>query len=391
MNAPAAIHWESSPAQRRLFSGLAIGGGALLLLGWPLAPERAYGNILIGALFLLGMGLGAAMFLAMDNLIEGGWPSIFRRIPEAMSRLMEPAVLGILLVVLVAPAIYPWVNDPPAGPTTTALKATWLSLPLFAARAVLYFAIWISLARALVRETKAQDADGLVVHTQRNLNRSALLLVCYAVTIWLAGVDWVMSLRPEWFSTMIGVYQFAGLFLSGLAAMTLFVVWMGTVGPLNGLIRADHYHDLGKLLLAFACFWFYIWYSQYLIIWYANIPEETLWYLPQLQDAWGSLFLLNLALNWAIPFFVLLPGNAKRNPKVLAWVAGTLLVGRFIDLYLMIGRPVYQSGAVLSFMELGTLLAIIGITGLVVFRALAQSSLVPLHDPYMGESLHHHA
>jgi len=391
MKFPASIQWEASPKQQRLFAGLALLGGVLLTLGWPLSPQRAVGNVLIGALYLLGMGLGAAMFLAMDNLIEGGWPAIFRRIPEAMSRLIEPAILGIVLVVLAAPMIYPWVHEPPSGPMTTALKTTWLSLPFFALRAVIYFVIWISLSRALVRETRAQDLDGLVLHTQRNLNRSALLLVLYAVTIWLSGVDWVMSLKPEWFSTMTGVYQFAGLFLSGLAAMTLFVVWMGTAGPLRGVLKADHYHDLGKLLLAFACFWFYIWYSQYLIIWYANMPEETSWYLPQMEGSWGSLFLLNLALNWAIPFFALLPGQAKRNPKVLAWVASTILLGRFVDLYLMIGRPVYQGGAVISFMELGTLLAIVGIAGLVVLRALSHAPLVPLHDPYMGESLHHHA
>lgn len=386
---PVALN-DSADGWRRGFQMLLGIAAVLILIGIPFASDRLIPLVLIASLYLLGLALGSMMFLACDALIEGGWTALFRRVPEAMSQLLLPAGIGIAIMLLAAPVLYPWIAEPPSGGTVTALKSAWLSRPFFTLRAILYFAVWIGLARAWVAHSRQQDLDGDVRHTHWLLGRSAGLLVAYALTIWLASVDWVMSLEPAWFSTMIGVYQFAGIFLSALASVTLVVIWLGTIGPLRGFITANHYHDLGKLLFSFGCFWFYIWYSQYLIIWYANIPEETLWYLPQFEGAWGSLFLANLLLNWAVPFFLLLPGQAKRDPRILGWVATAVLLGRWIDLSLMIGPATGQSGQVFGLLELGGFLGTLGIAGWVLIGALGQAPLVPRHDPYLQESLHHH-
>src|SRR5262249_39747770 len=150
------------------------------------------------------------------------------------------------------------------------------------------------------------------------------------------------SLEPDWSSTMFGVYQFAGLFLSGLAALTLLLLWLGRSEPMRRVVTSDHLHDLGKLLFAFSTFWMYVWFSQYMLIWYVNNPEEAVYFLRREQGAWQPLLIANVVLNWAVPFLVLLPRSAKRSPTVLARVCVVLLVGRWLDLYLMIGPPFGQ-------------------------------------------------
>jgi len=158
----------------------------------------------------------------------------------------------------------------------------------------------------------------------------------FSVTFTLASVDWIMSLEPMWSSTIFGVYNFAGLFESGLAAIILAALWLERQGPLRGVLTEEHLHDLGKLLFAFSTFWAYIWFSQYMLIWYTNIPEETTYFLRRLHGVWLALFLANVVLNWVVPFAVLLRRDAKRMRRVLGLVAAVVLVGRLLDLYLMI-------------------------------------------------------
>lgn len=389
MSALPPLVYQPSPRLMQVLTALAMLGLLCWLSALPLAPARTWGNLLIAALYLLGLGLGAIMFIAADHILEGGWTVLFRRIPEAMGSLLPAAAPGIILILLAAPVLYPWMGQPVEGPTVTALREWWLSRPLFVVRSLLYLFIWIALAGRLLTLSRRQDTEGGTRLTALSTGQSALITVVFAVTIWLASMDWVMTLEPEWISTIFGVYNFAGLFLSAIAAITLLVVVLSQGGPLTGLVNANHYHDLGKLLFSFGCFWFYIWFSQYLIIWYAHLPEETAWFVPRVTGAWGSLMVVNLILNWAVPFLVLLSGTAKRNPKILFIVACAVLLGRWVDLYLMIGPPVYPGGAVVSYLEAGVLLGIVGVAGLVILRALSRHPLVPRQDPFLDESLQH--
>ena len=254
-----------------------------------------------------------------------------------------------------------------------------------------YFVVWIVLASALVRQSRHQDLDGDERHSSRNVALSAGGLVLFAITVSLASFDWIMSLEPNWYSTIFAVYQFAGLFQSALAAMIIAVVWLHRRGPLRDILGEHHLHDLGKLLFAFSSFWMYIWFSQYMLIWYANIPEETTYYVERTQGAWGVLFLLDMLLNWAVPFLVLLRRPPKQRPEILVKVAAVVLIGRWLDLYLMI-TPV-KTGPVPPFglWEVASIVLVAGASIVLVLRALRRAPIVPLNDPLLAHSLHYHS
>jgi len=217
------------------------------------------------------------------------------------------------------------------------------------------------------------------------------------VTLTLASFDWIMSLEPGWYSTIFAVYNFAGLFLAGLAATIVIAVWLGRAGPLQEVLNDEHLHDLGKLLFAFSTFWMYIWFSQYMLIWYANIPEETVYFIPRVRGAWLPLLFLDIGLNWIVPFFVLLLRDSKRQRQVLVGVAVAVLVGRWLDLYLMILPPAAgvlrpPAGAVLpspgiGIWEIGLAAGGVGFFGLALARALGGAPAVPIRDPQLAESL----
>jgi hypothetical protein len=195
-----------------------------------------------------------------------------------------------------------------------------------------------------------------------------------------------MSLEPEWTSTIFGVYNFAGLFLSGLAAVALLVVCLRRHSPLQSVLTADHLHDLGTLLFSFSSFWMYTWFCQYLLIWYVNNPEETAYYRLRWQGPWPVFGLLDVVLNWGVPFLVLLFRFAKRSPVILGAVALVVLAGRCVDLAFMILPPQGDGVAVPGLLEAGLVLGTVAIFVLAVFRALGRSPLVPLHEPIESQA-----
>ena len=204
------------------------------------------------------------------------------------------------------------------------------------ARTVAALLAWVLLACAMRRASLRQDQARGVTKHQRRVRWSAVFLAVFAVSVSLAGVDWLLALEPDWSSTVFAVYVFAGLMVSGIAALTLIVLVLERTGHLRGIVGPGHLHDLGKLLLTFTTFWAYIWLAQYLLIWYGNLPEEIPYYARRTSWPWTVPFLANLVVNWAIPFVALLPRAAKRSARVLAPVCVLLLLGHWLDLYLLI-------------------------------------------------------
>jgi hypothetical protein len=303
-----------------------------------------------------------------------------------MTALLPIGAAGMALVLVGGASIYPWAANPEA---LHGMKATWLARPFVLTRAAVYLGLWLVLAMALVRTSRRQDGDGALVHTLKNRRLSALFIVVFAVTLWLASMDWIMALDAHWYSTMFGLYNFAGLFLAGLAAMALLAIRLERSGLLRGTVSADHRHDLGKLLFAFSTFWMYIWFSQYMLIWYANLPEETGYFVARLQPAWRPFLLLSLALNWIVPFVVLLPQSAKRSATVLSRVSLAILVGRWVDLYVMVGASAGRGGPpAFGLLEIGLALGAVGLFGVVFLRAFMAAPPVPSRDPFLAESLH---
>lgn len=370
---------------------LAAIGAVTLVAGLFFAPQRIWLNLLLVSYYLLGLALAGMAWIAIQYVSGAHWSTALRRVPEAMTGVLPLGALGILCVLVFRPSLYPWTSGLHIEGDAPGFKLMWLSLPFFRIRALVYLAGWLGFAWAMLRTSRQQDSDGELSHTRQSTRLAALFLVFFGVTFWLASFDWIMSLEPEWYSTIFGFYNFAGAFLSGLATLALLLVWLQGHSPLKSVIREQHLHDVGKLLFAFSTFWAYLWFSQYMLIWYANLPEETIHYIRRLHGFWQPLFVLNLVLNWVVPFFALLPKMNKQRTGILVKVSIVLLAGRWLDLYLMIMPPFSGGKPQIGIWEIGLVAGLVGVFGLGFLAALARAPLVPVKDPYLAESLHYHA
>ena len=332
--------------------------------------DRVWPNLLLANVYLLSIALSGALFVAIHFLSGAVWSILLRRIAEAMMAVLPAAAILMVAVFWGRRTLYP------------------AATPFFFLRAIVFLSLWVWLVRRMRQVSLAEDRDAGTPRHDELVRYSAIFVVVFAVTFAVASADWLMSREPNWTSSIFAVYVFAGLLVAGVAALTLVAIVLRVRGPLSGVISAAHLHDLGKLLLAFSTFWAYIWLSQYLLIWYGNLPEEVPYYVRRTRGPWTWLFVLNLALNWAIPFFLLLPRAFKRNTRVLAATCVLLLAGHWLDLYLLIMPETWSTPAA------GPLEAVIPLVYAVlcfrvIARALAAAPLVPRHDPLLRESLTH--
>ncbi len=308
-----------------VFVGLGI---LLLVLGLFLQPERSWANLLLTAFNLACVGLGGLFLLSIQSVTGARWSDPILKAHRAMPALLPVAGVLMLLLWFGASTLYPWARPDAASQHALHGRLAWLNTPFFFARVVVIFSLWIWTGHRLARHGKG----------------SAAFILVFAVTFTLANFDWLMSLEPIWSSTIFAIYGFSGMFLQGIAIVTISAIVLRQVGLIPAVSKAQN-HDLGKLLFAFSCFWAYIFLSQFLLIWYANIPEETGPMRLLLQGKWMPLFYLNLVLNFGLPFVLLLQRKAKTNETVLLATCTILLAGRWLDLYLQIMPPVLQGGS----------------------------------------------
>ena len=366
--------------------GLALAGMAAALIALVFDPVRAWSHLLLNAFYLLSMSLAALLFIAIQFLTSAQWSACLRRIPEALMATLPAAALLMLSLTVARGVIHPSLHrEAIAAPA----KAFYLSTPFMAGRAILVLGTWVWLASRVRRASLREDIDGDILHHRRMKRYSAVFAVVFALTFSIASIDWLMSLDARWVSTIFAVYLFAGLLVQGIAAVTLVAAALRASGRAT-FIAEDHLHDLGKLLFGFSTFWAYIWFCQYLLIWYGNIPEEVTHYATRTTGAWLPLFWINVVVNWIVPFMVLLPRATKRNARVLIGVALIVLLGRWLDLFLVImpetiARPAL--GGLEIVMAMGTAGLLVGLTA----RALAEAALVPVNAPFLEASLTHHA
>ena len=365
-------------------------GIVALVLAFHHDPLRAWANVLLNQFYFVSLSLGGVFFIAIHYLSNASWATGLRRVPEALIGYLGPAFLFGLLTYFGLHSLYHWTHaDVVIADALLKHKSVYLNIPFYMARLVLFFMIWIFCAKKLVRNSYLQDNDGQYAWTQQNLKYSAIFLVLFALTFTLASYDWIMSLEPHWYSTIFSVYTFAGLFLHAISAITLIVLILLALGVLKNVINENHLHDLGKLIFAFSTFWAYCWFCQFMLIWYANIPEETTYFLSRLNGSWFYLFIFNVVANWLVPFFVLMTRRAKRNSIVLWFITLWLLMAHYLDLYLMV-YPGTLKGVVFGFTEVFIFLGFGSLFLWIVFKGLQKVSLVPIRDPYFEESLHHH-
>jgi len=350
--------------------------------------SRIWANLLLNNLLFLGIALGGAFFLAAHRIAWSGWHTALQRIPESLTAFLPVAFLLMAMLFFGMEDLYHWSRKEVHDPVLES-KSAWLNIPFFFIRMVIYFAGWILLTRAMRKNTHAlMDSADLKFHKRRRIF-AAIFLVFFAITVSTSSWDWIMSIDAHWYSTIFGWYVFIGMFVSSLAFIILMIWFLKRVGYLK-FIRVDHMHDLGKLLFAFSIFWTYLWFSQYLLIWYGHIPEETTYFITR-QGNFKFLFYLNLALNFLVPFFGLMKLNLKRKLNWLAGVAGVVLVGHWIDYFVMIMPGAAGESAGIGVLEIALTIFYAGVFLTVVLRALASKPLLVKNDPFLEESLHFEA
>ena len=370
---------------------LAFAGGAVLFIGLWSAPERAWADLLLASYALVCLGLAGIFFVALQYVSGAVWSIPLRRVGEAMSSTIPIGGIGILILLIARPSIYPWYGHPVVSAEGwIGFKNTWLSYPFFLTRAFVYLAVWLWFSRAIRRNSRRQDREGGTELSKKNARLSAAFMVAFGVTFWLASTDWVMSLQPDWASTIYGIYHFAGMFLSGLATITLVTLALRSAGPLRHDVGDAQFLDLGRLMVAFATFWTYIWFSQFMLIWYANLTEETTYFVRRTNFGWGWLVVLNLFLNWGIPFLLLLPRVNKANPRTLVLATTILLLGRTTDLYLGIMPSFSRHSPWPAIWDLAALAVVVGAFSLATMRSFFASDPVPVGDPLLSTGAHSH-
>ena len=354
-------------------------------------PDRAWHGYLAAYFFFFTIALGGLFFTAVQHLTKAGWSVNVRRFCESFTAYLPVAAVGAIGIVFGSRYLYEWMDKAKvAGDELLLHKSSYLNSNFFYFRLVLFFALWLMFAFKLVGFSVRQDETGDEKLTHKTVPWSIAFLLVFALSYSLFGVDLLMSLQPHWFSTIFGVYLFAGLFQSTIAAMILLIQYCQRKGLLVGFVDENHMHDLGKFLFAFTVFWAYIAYSQYMLIWYANLPEETLFFLPRLTGPWTYMSASLLLFKFVVPFLALLSRRAKRDPSMLAAVSILILVMQYVDLHWLIFPNLNSQEVLLGVPELLIFGGFAGAFLFTVTRFLSKHSLVPVKDPRIQESLHHH-
>ncbi|MCX6549549.1 MAG: hypothetical protein NTY02_00835 [Acidobacteria bacterium] len=373
--------------QRSLLVGVvglaAAGAGAFL------NPGQFFHSYLLAFLLWLAAALGGLALSMLHHLSGGGWGVVLRRIFEASARTLPWMALFFVPIAFGVKDLYPWTDTAMvAADHVLKEKAAYLNVPFFLVRAAIYFVIWCGLAYFLSRWSAEQDATGNPAFAVRMQRLSAGGLVIYVLTMTFASIDWGMSLEPHWFSTMYGFLFVIGQALMGLSVAIIMARRLSAEPPMSGVYTTRHFHDFGKLLFAFTMVWAYLTFSQFLIIWSANLPEEIPWYQHRMDHGWEYIGLMLVALHFAVPFVVLLSSRMKRNATVLARMAMWLIVMRFLDLFYLIGPEAYPKGLGFHWLDVAAVVGLGGIWIGLFTSNLKSRSLLPVNDPGFEDALH---
>lgn len=380
--------------------GATIGVLAFLALATSLAsalvsedgPRRLAHAWLLNGWFTLSISLGSLFFIAIQHLVRAGWSVTVRRIAEIIgASISNPLVLMVPLALLPLfghSNLFPW-NDSELVASDNILqgKAAYLNAPFFAVRAVFYGAVWLCIARWYLNASRSQDQQGDAKATLQLEARSAPILLVLGLTVTFAAFDWLMSLAPHWFSTIFGIYAFSGAMVAGLSVIAVVVAVMIHRGTTKA-VHSEHLHDIVKLLYGMNCFWAYIAFSQYMLIWYANIPEETVWLKHRQEQGWDVIQAVLAVGHFVVPFLVLMPRAAKRNTLIVIVMSVALLAMHWVDLYWII-YPEFAEYPAFGLIEIVTCIGFVALFSFFVIRTLRTVPIVPIRDPRLAESVAH--
>lgn len=374
-------------------------GVITIIAGFIFDPVRMWSSLLHNAFYFNAIALCGLFFVSVQYVAQAGWAIGFIRVPQAMAGFLKYGCAALLLIFLLNTylghhSLYHWTDaelynqGSPEYDPIMAGKAGFLNIPFFVIRLVLYGLIWAGFAHMLRKNSIMEDMDGGLEHYRKNFKLAAIFVVLFGITSSTSAWDILMSIDAHWFSTLFGWYTFAGLFVSGLAMMCLLVLWLQSKGYYDN-VNNNHLHDVGKFMFAFSIFWTYLWFSQFMLIWYANLPEEVVYYQVRWEN-YKLLWIMNLFINFLAPFLVLMSRDAKRQRQILV-VAGIIIIGgHWLDVFLMVMPGTLGSHASIGWFEIGTMLGFLGAFLYVTLNELTKAAMVPKNDPMLPESLHHH-
>lgn len=375
-----------------LVIGAVLGGLSLYL-----DKTRGLFNYLISFMFLISIGVGALFWMALEYVSGAVWSTPIRRMNEFLSGSIPFFVLFALpLLFFGMHSMYHWthheavMNDP-----ILQGKAPYLNMTFFVIRNIIYFVVWLGFYIFFTQNSKKQDLTQDQANTHKGVVGSAIFLPLFALTLSFCAIDWMMSLEPHWFSTIYGVYYFAGTVVSSMAAITIATVLLHENGYLHPSMTRHTYYSLGSYLFGFTVFWAYIAFCQFMLIWYANLPEETYWYLDRWQGSWKGISYAMIIIHFVVPFFGLLSKPAKLNPNRLIFFSVWILVAHFIDLYYLV-MPTYTKSinmktALLGWQEIVFPIAAVGFVIVVFCLKSKKANFVPIGDPKLARGLHFHS
>jgi len=360
--------------------------------------ERTFANLLLMAYYFTCVCATGLFFIALQYVAQAGWATGLIRIPQAMSRVLPVASLILIIVsasgLLTHNLYHHWnaegLTDPnsPAYDKLIAGKAGYLNVPFFLTRLVLFLGAYSFFAWLFAKYSEREEADGGLVFYDKSFKWSTIFLIVFGFTTPLWAFDTIMSLEAHWFSTMFGWYNFAAMWVSGLCVITLIVIFMKKAGYLSW-VNENHLHDLGKFIFAFSIFWTYIWFSQFLLIYYANIPEETVYFYKRWEPEYLPWFWLNIIINFLAPLLVLMARDSKRQMNRLMYVCIILLCGHWLDYYMMIMPGTVESHRGFGIIEIGIAIGFVGLFMFFTLNQISKRSLVAKNHPFLEESINH--
>lgn len=369
---------------------LIVGGAGLLLsaVGFFLDAKQFYHSYLAAFVFWTTIALGGLFFTMLHHLTGATWSVVLRRFSEAIMVILPVLAILFLPIIPGMHDLYHWTHEEAvAADHILQQKEPYLNIPFFLIRAVFYFGVWFLLARTLKKYSTQQDNAPEPSLTDKMRRFSAPGMLLFAVTLTYAAFDWLMSLNPHWYSTIFGVYIFSGSLLSVLAFILLAALYLRGKDVLQSVITLEHYHDLGKLLFGFTVFWAYIAFSQYMLIWYGNIPEETEFFLQRWEGSWKYVSMVIVFFHFALPFLILVTRAAKRNLALMKVMGFWFLIIHYVDIHWIVMPTLHTEGFSLSWIDFTTLIGIGGLFVWYFWKQFAQQATVPINDPKLQSSI----
>ena len=360
--------------------------------------ERTYANLLLMAYYFACVCMSGVFFLAIQYAAQAGWSASILRVPQAMAKVLPFA--SVILIIIISAGLYThnlyhhWHADGLTDPNSANYdkvidaKSAFLNVPFFMARQVILLGVYSLFAILLTKLSVNEDLNGGLSSYRKSFKYSCIFLAIYGFTTPIFAFDTIMSLEAHWFSTMFGWYNFAAMWVSSLAAISIIIILLRKAGYMNW-VSNSHLHNLGQFIFGFSIFWTYLWFAQFMLIYYANIPEETVYFYKRFE-LYKFWFYLNLILNFLAPVLLLMDRDNKRGENKLMIVSIIVLIGHWVDYYQMIMPGAVEEHNGFGFLEVGIAVGFVGLFTYAVLNALSKQSLVPKNHPFLQESLHHH-